>query len=133
MKDIIIILTIFCSLNAIGQIKLDSTHWIAFTMDSTGFYHETPDSIDIRINGEIIGRVKNNFQAWEYTTALIMIYADECFKDSTLVTWYGPSYTYIDSISGIGHSTADRRMFQKWEHKQPTFIGFIEWVKTLDK
>ena len=63
------------------------------------------------------------------TTKLILQYADECYKDSTLVdVYHDPNY------HSRGFSTVMAGYWsEEWEHKTPTFEGFIEWIGKLDK
>lgn len=62
-------------------------------------------------------------------------YVDWCYKDSMFVErWKDAYYTLPDSIGINGSFIFHPAQYIKiWEHKEPTFIGFYEWLKDKNK
>lgn len=100
--------------------------------------HEEPIGtvIDLRETEE---ERQQNFS--ELFLALYDVYADKCYEDSTMYHWAGgprmPAQPIrIDSL-GRKHLDLQQSVsvpavlmyYEKWEHRQPTLPGFIEWLR----
>ena len=68
---------------------------------------------------------------------LLTKYQTECYNDSTEVTydWFefdGKRYSWTPTIDpGINPNYIGT--WAIWEHRQPTFTGFIQWLKERSK
>jgi len=74
---------------------------------------------------EKIMMVHNNMTAWEQPITLhqLLDYAEECYNDSMEFGMYG------DQDTGIGYNPPPKIEY-KWIHRQPTFEGFIDWIRS---
>lgn len=61
---------------------------------------------------------------------LLQEYETDCYNDSTLRNVYiDPNYTQYDK-NGFGYRTTMGGYYEKqWTRKEPTFKGFINWLK----
>ena len=76
---------------------------------------------------------------------LYKIYETRCWDDSTLIITAGSSTNYRPPISvdSLGRKfidmteiitmNADYQIKRNWIHKEPTFKGFVAWLREQDK
>lgn len=60
---------------------------------------------------------------------LLELYERECYNDSTRAEIWDEEFIATDSIGDavIGYTQLVGRI--KWKHREPTFAGFIKWLK----
>ncbi len=68
----------------------------------------------------------------------ILEYQEACYNDSSLqcfnIYMYGKGITYVpcaESDMDLGFNPAFRGTTELWIHSQPTFEGFIEFIKVV--
>lgn len=70
------------------------------------------------------------------TDKTIKEYIDWCYNDSTYVEyWKQPNYSNYRSTAEHGNTMQlsifiEPTLVKEYKHKEPTFIGFYEWLKS---
>ena len=137
MKNLPTIAIILFGMNGMAQTESNDS---LFCIDTTGnlFFGsyvfeqiKVEDSVNFYYKGKDLGRY--HYSTPDYIV-LMSAYAEECYNDSTLTTIYIDPNIANYIANGVGSSTAlcgyDEEV---WVRKEPTFAGFIEWIKQLGK
>lgn len=86
----------------------------------------TPGDSTITINENFYWRSKEEVEMLH----LLELYERDCYNDSTFVQEWRIEFVRWDSLSpdvSTGHY--EEFLYSKWEHREPTFTGFIKWLK----
>lgn len=95
-------------------------------------------------NDSILGKdAISNFNQQDKIESLTLInvsimdrYVKECYNDSIYFEyWQQPDYSKYQKTDKHGITTQlaiyiEPTLIKEWKHKEPTFIGFYEWLKT---
>lgn len=124
MKKLITILIVLIPLIGMGQDTLYDTY-----LTFNPYYYEDPSNIP---DEDIVFLVtKDNFGA--YLLKTLKEYQEYCYNDSTRATYDFYDFngdtimTYHEIDPGFYPGYIGRKTI--WEHKQPTFHGFIKWLE----
>ena len=130
MKKLIVFSFLFCwCSNSYGQKSVT---------DSTNY-------LDVTQSISITTGILYSDQIWIDLIELYEIYETECFNDSTLIiSGGGPKvYTPKPTLDSLGRKVLDMTEIisvpavyiirKKWVHLQPSFIGFMQYLKEQNK
>lgn len=120
MKQILIILLLF-PLLGISQNRFKK----AFQQADSAFIVTTHKADSI-----VKAKKLNDFEEKMLTS--VEIYIDDCYKDSTLVEYWNYPNISHDNEDGLIVTNAiyiKPIKMNVWKHKEPTFVGYIEWLK----
>ena len=129
---LLLIIALFVTVNGMAQDKIEN---IVRVYNGTGTIKEVNTS-PLRVGTVVLadsGAVRNATFA-EELLFLLQDYETECYNDSTYVEYwqYHESPSYTDSITGASFVYTvhySPTTIKEWQHKEPTFKGFIEWLK----
>jgi len=130
------ILLLICSLGVMGQtmepLNIDSSN-IQFALALN------PEYIIIDATPENT-KEKDEWKMGESVPlGLFLVYEQECYNDSIFVKSFDNSVLRIKAVNGSIDLTqptwtdAVCRIKEEWIHTEPTFKGFITWLKTKYK
>ncbi len=112
MKALIVLLIVLVASTAAGQVFVEPR-----TMNTIGH----PRPLNESIEGTFV-------QHWDS-------YKAECLADSSLETIWGVPTTkiYGSGLAPNGHTEWFSNNKYVWRHKEPTFNGFMEYLRKLTK
>lgn len=86
----------------------------------------TPGDSTITVHKDFYWRSKQELEL----LYLLELYERECYNDSTRAEIWDEEFIATDSIGDavIGYTQLVGRV--KWKHREPTFTGFIKWLKS---
>lgn len=132
MKKLITILLITFSLQGIGQ-------EIAAHIDSADF-SKLKDSVYDVTNIFLLddtfdwGSPITPFKYQHNPIDLMLLYAEECYNDSTQIKVnINPDRNHTNDMGFTTLMYFPPVYELQWVHKEPTFSGFIEWLKSKEK
>ena len=135
MKKIALILAIVC----IGYMVQGQTDYKRlFEQADSAYAQAVQDDVSyrglwVRTDHSIDGGRMITFKSRIVTLDLLEEYQEYCYNDSTNIKAHKETYGEW-CISYDGHTCDNPEHYEyRWVHKEPTFNGFIEWLKLKEQ